>query len=160
MHFQLVAIRPENRFLQLPTRFSSSRQHTTTFSCRSLAYKPSKAALYRSCIVTYDVYIAHAISADAQTSRRGKRKAILRRTSRSRAAHAPAGKTVHLIFCSYLSTSGRRMFFSTVPKVCSYMYFSALNVCLDTIFRKSSCNQQCCELCIVLVGISILYLCI
>ncbi len=73
-------MRPENKFLQLPTRFSSSRQHTTTFICCSLAYKPPKAALYRSCIVTYDViYCARnkCGRTDKQTEKRGKRKAIL-----------------------------------------------------------------------------------
>ena len=41
--------------LRLPTRFSPCRQCTITFVCCSLAYKPPKAALYSSRIVTYDV---------------------------------------------------------------------------------------------------------
>ena len=35
-------------------QFSPSRQHTTTFICCSLAYKPPKAAIYCSCTVKYD----------------------------------------------------------------------------------------------------------
>ena len=66
--------------LRLPTKFSPSRQHKTTFICCSLACKPPKAAIHCSCIVTCDViYCARdkCGHTDKQTNRRRKRKAIL-----------------------------------------------------------------------------------
>ena len=72
MRFQLVALCHE----RLPTRFSPSKLHTTTFICCSLACKPPKAALYRSCIVTYDVIYCTRDKC-GRANKRGKRKAIL-----------------------------------------------------------------------------------
>ena len=87
MCLQLVAIHHQN-MLRLPTTFSPSRQHKTTFICSSLACKPPKAVIHCSCIVTYDViYCARDKcgrtnrqtnkQTNKQTNRRGKRKAIL-----------------------------------------------------------------------------------
>ena len=44
--------------LRLPTKFSLSRQHKTTFICCSLAYKPPKAAIHstRLCPINACVY--------------------------------------------------------------------------------------------------------